>query len=245
MLELLADPNIWASLLALTALEIVLGIDNVIFVSVTASRLPEHQQRRARVIGLVLALLMRIALLMAIAWIVGLTAPIFTVMEMEISWRDLILIAGGLFLLYKGATEIHNAVEGEHSEDRNVSGTATFGAVITQIVILDLVFSLDSVITAVGMVDHIEVMVAAIVIAMGVMILATERIAAFIAAHPTAKVLALSFLILVGVALVSDGLHFHIPRGYIYFAIAFSIGVEAINLVAAKRRKAQKAKAAG
>ncbi len=245
MLDLLSDPNIWASLAALTVLEIVLGIDNVIFVSVAAARLPEHQQARARYIGLALALGMRIILLAMIAWIVGLTAPVFSIGEFVVSWRDVILLAGGLFLLVKGTQEMHNAIEGDEEGDENAGkATATFGAVIAQIGLLDMVFSLDSVITAVGMVEHLPVMIAAVVIAMGVMLAATNVISTFIHDHPTAKVLALAFLLLVGVALVADGLHFHIPRGYIYFAIAFAMGVEAVNLMAAKRRKARRAKKA-
>lgn len=245
MLDLLADPNVWASLAALTVLEIVLGIDNVIFVSVAASRLPEHEQAKARYIGLALALGMRVILLAMIAWIVGLTAPITEISGFELSWRDVILLAGGLFLIIKGTQEMHRAVEGEeHEDDEAGKATATFGAVIAQIGVLDMVFSLDSVITAVGMSEHLPVMIAAVVIAMGVMLLATNVIAQFIHDHPTAKVLALAFLLLVGVALVADGLHFHIPRGYIYFAIAFAMGVEAVNLIAAKRRKDLRAKKA-
>lgn len=238
MMELLTDPNAWASLLTLTVLEVVLGIDNVIFVSVAAARLPEHQQKRARFIGLTLALVLRIALLAMIAWIVGLTKPVFEVADFAVSWRDMILLSGGLFLLVKGTQEIHGAIEGEaHGEDENGTATATFGAIITQIAVLDVVFSLDSVITAVGMAEHLPIMVAAVVIAMVVMIAASGVISRFIEQHPTTKVLALAFLLLVGVALVADGLHFHIPRGYIYFSIAFAIGVEAVNLAAAKRRR--------
>lgn len=235
MAELLADPNAWASLLTLTVLEIVLGIDNIVFLSITTSRLPAVQAKRARRIGLTLALVMRIALLMSIAWIIGLTAPLFSAFGQEVSWRDIVLGAGGLFLLVKGTLEIHGAVEGE--PEGGGTRKSTFFVAIVQIVILDLIFSLDSVITAVGMADHIEIMVLAIVIAIIVMAVAAETVSAFITAHPTVKMLALGFLLLVGTMLVADSLHFHIPRGYIYFAIAFSIGIETLNIFARKKRE--------
>ncbi|NWH07352.1 MAG: TerC family protein [Alphaproteobacteria bacterium] len=235
MLELLASPEAWASLLTLTALEIVLGIDNVIFLSIVASRLPAHQQRQARQIGLALALLMRIGLLLSIAWIASLEEPVFEVFDHDVSWRDIILIGGGLFLLTKGTREIHDMMEGEHGDGQS-RPTIGFASAITQIVMLDIVFSLDSVITAVGMAEQIEIMVAAVVIAVIVMLVASEPVSAFVNQHPTVKMLALAFLLLVGVALIADGIHFHIPRGYIYFAIAFSAGVEALNLIAARRR---------
>jgi predicted tellurium resistance membrane protein TerC len=244
MLDLLTDPNAWASLLTLTALEIVLGIDNIIFLSIVSSRLPPHQQRPARRIGLGLALIMRIALLLSITWIIGLTQPAFTVLGHTVSWRDMVLGGGGLFLLVKGTLEIHHMTEGEPEE----KGAAhpTFLSAIVQIMILDLVFSLDSVITAVGMADDVEIMIIAVVIAIIVMLVAAEPVSHFVNTHPTVKMLALSFLLLVGVALVADGLHFHIPRGYLYFAIAFSAGVEALNLLAsrARRRRREAAKAA-
>ena len=233
-MEWISDPAIWASLATLTALEIVLGIDNVIFLSVISSRLPEHQQPTARRLGLGLALLMRIALLFGIVWITRLEATLFTVFGVDFSWRDLILMGGGLFLLVKGTLEIHDSIEGEHAQGG--AGSAAFGAVVMQIVALDLVFSLDSVITAVGMAQHVEVMIAAVCIAILVMLLAAGPVSAFIKRHPTTKMLALSFLLLVGVALVADGLGFHIPRGYLYFAIAFSIMVEVLNLAARARR---------
>ena len=240
MVGWITDPQIWASLLTLTALEVVLGIDNLIFISVITGRLPESQQARARRIGLAAALLMRIALLASIVWIIGLTAPVFTLFDFAVSWRDLILLGGGVFLIAKGTSEIHHTVEGGEEEDEG-SRTTSFGAAIVQIMLLDIVFSLDSVITAVGMAQHLPVMIAAVVIAMAVMLLAAEPVSRFIAEHPTTKMLALSFLLLVGVALVADGLHFHIPRGYLYFAIAFSILVEVLNLMAARHRKRKRA----
>lgn len=236
MFDWIADPQAWASLATLTALEIVLGIDNIIFISIMASRLPEAQQPRARQIGLALALISRLALLASIAWIVTLTQPLFTVADMDISIRDLILLTGGLFLIYKGTQEIHHTMEGVE-EDVVPRAAATFGSVVAQIMVLDIVFSLDSVITAVGMANELPVMVTAVVIAVGVMLFAAGPTSRFVQAHPTVKMLALSFLLLVGVALVADGLHFHIPKGYLYFAIAFSVGVEALNLAAARRRR--------
>ncbi|MDR6769649.1 TerC family protein [Azospirillum sp. BE72] len=235
MLDLLADPNVWASLLTLTALEIVLGIDNIIFISIMASKLPPEQQQRARQVGLALALLTRLALLASIAWVAQLTQPLFTVAGWDVSGRDLILVLGGLFLLAKGTLEIHHTVEG-HEEGGTAPKHATFTSVVIQIMFLDIVFSLDSVITAVGMSDHLPVMVAAVVIAMAVMLFASGPVGDFVNRHVTVKMLALSFLLLVGVALVADGLGFHIPKGYLYFAIAFSTLVEALNLLA--RRKA-------
>ncbi len=232
------DPQIWASLATLSALEIVLGIDNVIFISIVAGRLPAEQQDKARKLGLGAALLTRIALLASIVWITRLTEPLFAIADLDISWRDLILFGGGLFLLSKGTFEIHNEVEGE--ADAASAAKAGFAAVIVQIMILDIVFSLDSVITAVGMADHLGVMVAAVVIGVAVMMFASGPVSRFIESHPTTKMLALSFLLLVGLALIADGFHFHIPRGYLYFAIAFSIIVEALNLfVASRRRKAR------
>jgi len=243
MLELLTDPHAWASLATLTALEIVLGIDNIIFLSIVSSRLPPAQQPTARRIGLALALLGRLVLLFSLTWLIGLTQPFIEILGFDLSWRDIVLVAGGAFLLAKGTIETHHMLEGEHGE--GVAGTASFAAVIAQIIMLDLVFSLDSVITAVGMAQHLEIMVAAIVIAMIIMLVAAEPTAAFVNAHPTVKMLALSFLLLVGVALIADGMHFHIPRGYLYFAIAFSAGVEALNLWAASARKRRRARAAG
>ncbi len=237
MVEFLTDPHVWTGFITLSILEIVLGIDNLIFLSIVSERLPAAERPRARRIGLALALIMRIGLLAGLSWIIGLTAPIMTVADFTLSWRDVVLGGGGIFLIYKGTQEIHSMVEGKESHGM-VSGAkaVSFAAVIAQIVVLDLVFSLDSVITAVGMVNDLPVMIAAVVVAIVVMLVAAEPVAGFINRHPTVKMLALAFLLLVGVALVADGAHFHIPRGYLYFAIAFSLAVESLNLLAAKRR---------
>jgi predicted tellurium resistance membrane protein TerC len=238
-MEWLTDPNAWVALATLTALEIVLGIDNIIFISILVGRLPEGQRNLARRLGLGLAMVMRILLLLSLAWVMTLTTPLFTVTRWEISGRDLILLLGGLFLLWKSVHEIHNSLEGE-ADGHAVAATATFGGVLAQIAIIDIVFSLDSVITAVGMADHVPVMVAAIVIAVAVMMFAARPIGEFVDRHPTIKMLALSFLILVGFALVAEGLDFHVPKGYIYFAMAFSVAVELLNLrmrAAAVRRR--------
>ena len=242
MFDVLLSVEAWIGLATLTALEIVLGIDNVIFLSIVSARLPSHQQRLARRIGLALAMVGRLILLGGITWIIGLTAHLFQAWDHVVSWRDLVLLVGGLFLIAKGTLEMHHMVEGAHGAEQ--VGTATLAAAIVQIVLLDLVFSLDSVITAVGMVDEIAVMVAAVVIAVGVMLVAAEPVSRFVQAHPTVKMLALSFLLLVGVALVADGLHVHVPRGYLYFAVAFSVGVEALNLAASKARARQRPGAA-
>ncbi len=236
MLALLSDPAAWASLLTLALLEIVLGVDNVIFLSIVSSRLPAHQQRPARRIGLLLARAGRIIRLFALTWIIGLTAPLFEIFELEISWRDLILAGGGLFLLVKATTEIHHMLEGGGGQGK--PGAAVFASVLVQIFLLDLVFSLDSVLTAIGMAEHIEIMVAAVVIAIIVMLVAAEPMSAFVNRHPTVKMLALSFLLLIGVALIADGLDFHIPRGFLYFAIAFAAGVEILNLLVRRRAAA-------
>jgi len=238
MIGFLLDPQAWLSFLTLTVLEIVLGIDNIIFLSILASRLPKEQQGRARVIGLGFAMLTRIALLFSITWLIGLTQPLFSIdfLGQEFSGRDIILFAGGLFLLAKSTSEIHGALEGAESQ-RNVGGASGFLLVVLQIGILDIVFSLDSVFTAVGLAQHIEIMVAAIVIAVFVMMFLAAPINEFIDRHPTIKILALSFLILVGVALVADAFEVHLPKGYLYFAMAFSVGVEMINI--RMRRKAQ------
>jgi predicted tellurium resistance membrane protein TerC len=240
MLELLTDPHAWISLATLSVLEIVLGIDNIIFLSIISARLPQHQQATARRIGLGLALIARVLLLLSLTWMIGLTRPIFEIAGFAVSWRDIVLAGGGIFLIVKGTMEMHHMLEGYGGEE--VAGTASFAAVITQIVLLDLVFSLDSVITAIGIAEHVPIMVAAIVIAMVIMLLAAEPTARFVNAHPTVKMLALSFLLLVGAALVADGMHFHIPRGYLYFAIAFSMGVESLNLLAARARRKGRAK---
>lgn len=231
-MEWLTDPHAWLALATLTALEIVLGVDNIIFISILCGRLPEAQRARARSIGLALAMLTRIGLLFTLSWLMTLTAPLFSVLAHSFSGRDLILIGGGLFLLWKSVHEIHNALEGvsDAQPGASAAATATFGAVIAQIAVIDIVFSLDSVITAVGMVDELSIMVIAIVIAVGVMLVAAGPIGNFVDRHPTIKMLALSFLILVGVALIGEGWGFHIPKGYIYFAMAFSVAVEMLNL---------------
>ena len=228
-MELLADPQAWIALATLTALEIVLGVDNIIFITILVGRLPAAQRNRARVIGLGLAMGTRILLLLSLAWIMTLTDPLFTVVGTDISGRDLILIGGGMFLLWKSVHEIHNSLEGE-AQAHDVAAQATFGGVLLQIAIIDIVFSFDSVITAVGMVDELPVMIAAIVIAVGVMMFAAKAIGDFVDRRPTIKMLALSFLTMVGMALMAEGLGFHVPKGYIYFAMAFSIAVEMLNL---------------
>lgn len=242
MIEALMTPEIIASFATLCILEIILGIDNIIFLSIVSSKLPEHLQARARFIGLALALLMRIVMLMGIAAIASMTAVAFHIGDHGVSWRDIVLMLGGLFLLYKGTTEIHHTVDGG-DESHATKKTASFAAVIGQIIVLDLVFSLDSVITAVGMTDNIPVMIAAIVVAIIVMMVASEPVSAFVQKHLSIKMLALSFLMLVGLALVADAAHFHIPRGYLYFAIGFSLSVEFLTLLAQKRREKKKAAA--
>jgi predicted tellurium resistance membrane protein TerC len=233
-MELLTDPQVWIALATLTALEIVLGVDNIIFISILVGRLPEHQRNRARIIGLSLAMGTRILLLLSLAWVMTLTDPLFTVSSFEVSGRDIILIGGGLFLLWKSVHEIHNSLEGVE-EGHHAAVQAGFGAVLIQIAVIDIVFSLDSVITAVGMVDEVPVMVAAIVLAVLVMMFAAKSIGEFVDRHPTIKMLALSFLIMVGMALVAEGFGFHVPKGYIYFAMAFSVAVEMLNLRMRKR----------
>jgi len=228
-MEWLTDPQIWIALATLTALEIVLGVDNIIFISILVGRLPGHQRNRARVIGLGLAMGTRILLLLSLAWIMTLTDPLFAILGKDFAWRDIILIGGGLFLLWKSVHEIHASLEGVEEGPR-AALQAGFGAVLIQIAVIDIVFSLDSVITAVGMVDEVPVMVAAIVIAVLVMMFAARPIGEFVDRHPTVKMLALSFLIMVGMALVAEGFDFHVPKGYIYFAMAFSVAVEMLNL---------------
>jgi predicted tellurium resistance membrane protein TerC len=225
----MASPEAWLGLLTLTVLEIVLGIDNIIFISILAGKLPAHQQARARRVGLLGAMITRIALLAAIAWIIRLTAPLFTLLGQAFSGRDLILIGGGLFLLFKSTREIHDGLEGDAGH-ANPAARATFAAVVGQIMVLDLVFSLDSVITAVGMARHLAVMITAVVLAVGVMLFAAAPISDFVHRHPTVKMLALSFLLMIGVSLIADGLGQHIAKGYIYFAMGFSIFVELLNI---------------
>jgi len=235
MLELLLQPEAWMAFLTLTALELVLGIDNVIFISILVDKLPIHQREIARRIGLFLAMFMRIALLLLLSWIVGLTAPLFTVLAQEISGRDLILLLGGLFLLWKSTKEVHQLLEGEEGEaSRRVAGK--FGSVIIQIILIDIVFSLDSIITAVGMVDEVAIMIAAVIVSVALMMAFAGSIGRFVSAHPTIKMLALSFLFMIGTLLIADGFGFHVPKGYVYFAMAFSVAVEMLNIRMRKRR---------
>ncbi len=240
-MEFLSSPEAWISLLTLTVLEIVLGIDNIVFISILAGKLPQNQQKKARQVGLALAMITRVLLLMSLSWIMRLTAPLFNIGDwigitdtvwlekLAISGRDLILLIGGLFLIYKSTHEIHNKLEGEHESEGNVK-PHSFTGTIVQILILDIVFSLDSVITAVGMADHIEIMIAAVVIAVIIMMISAGAISNFVNKHPTVKMLALSFLLLIGVSLLAEGLDQHIPKGYVYFAMAFSVLVEMLNL---------------
>jgi predicted tellurium resistance membrane protein TerC len=238
MIELLLDPHAWLSLATLTVLEIVLGIDNLVFISVLTSRCDPKGARRARQIGLSLAFVFRIIMLFGLTWLSGLTAPLFSPFGIGISWRDIILIGGGAFLIAKATHEIHREIEGHNKQVPGETPVrASFSLVITQLVLIDLVFSLDSIITAIGMAEHIEVMIAAVVIAMIVMYLAANPVGNFIAEHPTTKMLALAFLLLIGVALIADGFDFHIPRGYIYFAMAFAGLVEAFNVLAYGKKK--------
>ena len=235
-MQWLTSPEAWVALLSLTALEIVLGVDNIIFISILVGRLPPRERQRARYVGLALAMVMRIALLLSLAWMMRLTDPLFTIGK-EISGRDLILIGGGLFLLAKSVMEIHSSLEGAGDHERGNSGAAGFYGTLAQIAVIDIVFSLDSVITAVGMVSDVPVMVLAIVIAVAIMMFAAKPIGDFVDQHPTIKMLALAFLILVGIALVGEGIDLHIPKGYIYFAMAFAFGVEMLNLRLRKGRK--------
>jgi predicted tellurium resistance membrane protein TerC len=242
MLELLFDPHAWAALVTLTVLEIVLGIDNVVFISILVSRCEPVQAKRARQIGMALAFVFRVVMLFGLTWLVKLTQPVFSLFGMAISWRDIILIGGGLFLIAKATHEIHNEVEArdEHGGAAAAASQA-FYLVVLQLIAVDLIFSLDSIITAIGMVKEIEIMIAAVCLAMIVMYVASGPVSAFIAEHPTTKMLALAFLVLIGMALVADGFEVHIPRGYIYFAMAFAGAVEAVNVVAGRnRRRARK-----
>ncbi|MGJ4889909.1 TerC family protein [Bradyrhizobium sp. HKCCYLR20261] len=242
MIDLLTSPEAWAALLTLTALEIVLGIDNVIFLSVITARIPEPQSTRARQIGLALALIFRIMLLSVLVWLIGLTQPVFTIGGLGFSWRDIILIAGGLFLIAKATHEIHAEVEAREGDGPHAGdGRSSFFWVIVQIIVIDLVFSLDSIITAIGMAQDLEIMIAAVIIAVIIMYVSSGPVSRFVANHPTTKMLALAFLVLIGVALVADGFEFHIPRGYIYFAIAFALAVEAFNVMASRNRRKREA----
>jgi predicted tellurium resistance membrane protein TerC len=237
MAELLTDPQAWIALLTLTALELVLGIDNIIFISILVDKLPAEKRDLARRIGLFMAMFMRIGLLLVLSWIVGLTAPLFTLMQKEFAGRDIILIAGGLFLLWKSAGEIHQLLEGEEGSHSSAV-PATFSAVILQIMVIDLVFSLDSIITAVGMVDEVAVMITAVVASVALMMLFAGAIGRFVSEHPTVKMLALAFLIVVGVVLIADGFEHHVPKGYVYFAMAFSVAVEMLNIRVRRARSA-------
>jgi predicted tellurium resistance membrane protein TerC len=237
MIDLLTSPEAWAALLTLTALEIVLGIDNVIFLSVIVSRIPEAQAKKARQIGLALALVFRILLLSLLVWLIGLTEPVITIRNVALSWRDIILIGGGLFLIAKATHEIHAEVEAAHGEVDTTPRPSAFFWVIVQIIVIDMVFSLDSIITAIGMAQDLEIMIAAVIIACAVMYISSGPVAKFVAEYPTTKMLALAFLVLIGVSLVADGFKFHIPRGYIYFAILFSAAVELFNVLAKRNRR--------
>lgn len=238
-MNLLLDPTIWASFISLSALEIILGIDNVIFLSIVTEKLPPDRAKQARQVGLGLALIFRIVMLLTIFWVIGMTKPLFHLFGLGFSIRDLILIAGGVFLIVKSTQEVHGEIEGEEGgDDKGTSLAAiSFSAVIVQIVLIDMIFSIDSIVTAVGMVDNVEVMIAAVVVAIGVMYLASEPVAHFVERHPTTKMLALTFLMLIGVALVADGFSFHIPRGYIYSAMAFAAVTEFFNIMAIRRKR--------
>jgi predicted tellurium resistance membrane protein TerC len=242
VIDLLTDPQAWAALVTLSVLEIVLGIDNVVFISVLVGRLDRARQKRARQIGLSLALVFRIALLFTLTWLAALTTPLVTVLGNGISWRDLILIGGGLFLIAKATHEMHAEIEGDDDapEPSGAAAGRAFSLVIVQIVLIDLIFSIDSIVTAIGMAQDIRIMIAAVLIAVAVMYVASAPVSAFIAAHPTTKVLALAFLVLIGVALVADGFDFHVPRGYIYFSMAFAAAVEAVNIAVRRRRRARR-----
>ena len=237
-MELLTDPQAWLAFLTLTALELVLGIDNVVFISILVDKLPAARRELTRRVGLFLAMFMRIALLFLISWLVGLTAPLFTALGEEISGRDLILIGGGLFLLYKSTGEIHQLLEGGAGE-RSARVRATFAGVLAQIILIDLVFSLDSIITAVGMVDSIAIMVAAVVVSVGLMMAFAGPLGRFVSARPTIKMLALAFLFMIGLVLIADGFDHHVPKGYVYFAMAFSVLVEMLNMRVRRRRKGE------
>ena len=241
MLELLADPNTWASLATLTLMEIILGVDNIVFISVLVSKLPKDQARIARQIGLSLALVFRILLLLVLSWLIGLTQPLFEIYGHGYSWRDIILFAGGAFFIDTATTEIHEEIEDPHDPTEKDAVGMALTAVVAQIVVIDAVFSIDSIITAIGMAEHVEVMIIAVIIAVAIMYAASSSIASFIEHHPTTKMLALAFLILIGVSLVADAIGFHIPKGYIYASMGFAVLVEGINITASARRKARAA----
>ena len=236
-MEWLTNPDIWMSFLTLCVLEIILGIDNIIFISIISQKLPKEQQGKARTWGLAFALITRILLLLSITWIMQLKSALFTVFDNDISGRDIILILGGLFLIYKSVNEIHEKIENAAQPEMKDLKKVTFWSVISQIILIDIIFSLDSVITAVGMADHVEVMIAAVIVSVIIMMLAINKISSFVDENPTIKVLALSFLIMIGLALLADGLDFHIPKGYIYFSMAFALMVEAVNITISKRKR--------
>ena len=237
MLALLSEPSTWLALLTLTAMEVVLGIDNIVFISVLVSRLPKAMAEQARRIGLLLALVFRILLLLVLTWLIGLTHPVIESYGLSLSWKDAILVSGGLFLLYKATHEMHRAVEEPQDGVPTVAAKGSFAAIIVQIIAIDMVFSIDSIVTAIGMAQNVEVMIAAVVIAVGIMYAASGTVAGFIARHPTTKMLALAFLLLIGVTLVADGLGFHIDKAYIYAAMGFATAVEAINILSQSRRR--------
>jgi predicted tellurium resistance membrane protein TerC len=236
----ISDPAVWASLVTLTAMEIVLGIDNIVFISVIVGKLPPESATRARRLGLAMALVFRIALLLTLFWLIGLTAPLFSLAGQDFSWRGLVLLAGGAFLIYKATREIHGDVEGEPEEGGATDKGRGFGMVVAQIAVIDMVFSIDSIVTAIGMVQYVGVMIAAVVIAVAIMYVASGPVAGFIERHPTTRMLALAFLLMIGLALVADGIGFHIPRGYIYAAMGFSALVEALNVLAGRGRARKK-----
>jgi predicted tellurium resistance membrane protein TerC len=242
MIDLLSDPQAWVALLTLTVMEVILGVDNVVFISVLVSKLPPEEARRARSLGLLMALVFRLALLFSLTWLIGLTEPVLTIMGKGLSWRDLILIAGGLFLLFKATHEIHNEFEHDGGGPPQAASGA-FASIILQVALIDVVFSIDSIVTAIGMAQHLPVMIAAVLIAMAFMYVASGPIGGFIHRHPTTKILALAFLLLIGVSLVADGIGMHIPRGYIYFAMAFAAGVETVNVLTKQRRARAKSRA--
>ena len=238
LIQLATQPAVWVALATLIVMEVVLGVDNLIFISILTNKLPPDQQTRARRIGIGLALILRLGLLGTVAFIVHLTEPVFSVLNQDFSWRDLILIGGGLFLLWKATKEIHHSVDPDETGEKTVGGTIGFGAAIGQILLLDLVFSIDSIITAVGMTEHVPVMMVAVVVAVTVMLVAAEPLSAFIARNPTVVMLALGFLIMIGMTLIAEGFGAHVPKGYIYTAMAFSAGVEGLNMLARGRRRA-------
>lgn len=245
MLEVFSQPEAWAALLTLTAMEIVLGIDNVVFISVLVAKLPKEQADKARKLGLALALIFRIALLFMLTWLIALKDPVITIFGKGLSWRDIILIAGGGFLIVKATLELHNSIEGEEHHTTSGAVQKAFAVIIAQIIVIDLVFSIDSIITAIGMAEDIEIMILAVVIAVAVMFISSGPISDFVAKHPTTKVLALAFLLLIGMVLVADGFGMHVPKGYIYAAMAFSLMVEMLNVIAKKRQSKKLATLAG